>query len=52
MQDRNYWAAKADQTRAGTFGDVWKMEAPTWKRPGEPEEITTNYNKDKKDDDK
>ena len=52
QQDRNYWAAKADVTRAGTFGDVWKMEPPTWKRPEDPEEIKTTWQDEKKDEDK
>lgn len=52
QQDRNYWSAKADKTRGETFGDVWKMETPNWRRWDDPEEISPSWNSGDKDKDK
>lgn len=42
----DYYRNSSDRTRLGIFGDMWNTRSSSWKSPGTPEKIETNYDKD------
>jgi hypothetical protein len=42
----DYYRNSSDRTRLGIFGDMWNTRSSSWKSPGSPEKIETNYDKD------